>query len=276
MPYIAVAIQSALCNGKNREFYFYILENGISEKNKNQLRRICNKFGSKIEFCYIDGSEFKDAPLSRFQSTEPYFRLLIPHLFPELSKAVYLDGDILVRGDLGELFECDMNGYPLAACDDVSATKHMKRLGLKSYFNSGVLLMDLEKWRRENLFDRCMNCLEKERGRLLFEDQDTINVAMVKKIHCLSITWNLFSIFFSKSLKPSFYSSLDIEKAKRKANIIHFAGIYKPFYCQNSHRINLMYFKYALKTPYLLNLLLRATKQNLSFFKWSLGRVFEK
>jgi lipopolysaccharide biosynthesis glycosyltransferase len=275
VPYIGVAIHSILRHhASGSSIRFSVLENGLTDADREGLLALCRFPHVKLDFKRVDDALFDGAPLMRFRSCEPYFRLLIPDLFPESSRVLYLDGDILVCDDLSALYAFDLKGNPLGACDDVSATKHMERLGLDRYYNSGVLLMDLDLWRRDNLFKKTMDCLQEHRERLLFEDQDVLNLALAGKIATMDLRWNFFSIFYSKSLAPSFFSEADMASVSERPGIIHFSGKFKPYSIQNATRINWKYHTYARRTSFSRRLLLRALRGNLGHLKWKMAQVF--
>lgn len=275
VPYIGVAIHSILKHSSGEQpIRFSVLENGISESDRQKLRMLCDLPGVELDFKQVDASRFEGAPLSRFRSHEPYFRLLIPELFPESPRALYLDGDILVCDDVSALYSSNLNGQPMGACDDVSATKHMERLGLKQYFNSGVLLMDLELWRKENLFQQSMDSLRDSHDQLLFEDQDLLNLVLRERISTLDIRWNMFSIFYSKKLAPSFFSGTDLKSALERPGIIHFSGKFKPYCVHNAFRINWQYHRYAIRTPFWRDLISKGMRSNMSTWRWRLTQRF--
>lgn len=277
VPYLGVAMHSILRHASRDEpIRFSVLETGMRESDRQRLGKVCNVPGVELDFKQVDASRFQGAPLSRFRSYEPYFRLLIPDLYPESPRALYLDGDIVVCDDVTALYAYDLKGQPIGACDDVSATKHMQRLGLKQYFNSGVLLMDLELWRKENLYDQLMDYLSEHRDRLLFEDQDVLNLALEERFTPIDLRWNVFSIFFSKSISASFFSNADLESSLKNPGIIHFAGKFKPYFIENAGRINWRYFGYARRTPFSWTLLLNALWANLRHLRWWLTKGIRK
>lgn len=277
VPYLGVAIYSILKHASSKQtIRFSILGNGLLQSDRRKLEGLCRGKDAGIEFVEVDACRFADAPLNRFASHEPYFRLLIPDLFPESKRALYLDGDILVCDDLCTLFESDLKGQPLGACDDVSATKHMERMGLSRYFNSGVLLMDLEIWRREQLFAKLMQALRERREDLKYEDQDLLNVQFADRFTPLDLRWNVFSIFFSKSIDTSFFSPVELNSVLENPGILHFAGKFKPYFIENHPLLRKMYYQDARMTPFSDQLLWRGLRMNLSHFRWKIFRHFGK
>lgn len=277
VPYLGVAIYSILKHASPKQtIRFSVLGNGLLQSDRQKLMGLCRGKDAAIDFVAVDASRFAEAPLNRFDSHEPYFRLLIPDLFPESPRALYLDGDILVCDDLSSLFHTDLKGQPLGACDDVSATKHMDRMGLSRYFNSGVLLMDLELWRKQRLFQQLMQALRSRKEDLIYEDQDLLNMLLADRFTPLDLRWNVFSIFFSKTLETSFFSSVELASLLENPGIIHFAGKFKPYFIENHPTLRQMYYRDARMTPFSNPLLWRGLRMNLSHFRWKISRHLRK
>ena len=108
-----------------------------------------------------------------------YYRYLFADLLPpEITKILYLDADIICKGDLLPLWQLDLQGKVLAAARDYGEDRSCDRIGLKNgrYFNSGVLLMDLVKWRRQKLTQKLFRWLEQVGNtKILWGDQDALN-----------------------------------------------------------------------------------------------------
>lgn len=117
-------------------------------------------------------------------------------LYPEVKKVLYVDADACCVGVLDELFNMPMDNYVLAAVKDgddiVESSK--KRLGLDaefSYYNAGVLWVNLKNWNENDLSNKCMELLTK-RDDLLYLDQDAINIVAGKNIKNISARYNYF------------------------------------------------------------------------------------
>ena len=108
-----------------------------------------------------------------------YYRYLFAELLPpEITKIIYLDADIICKGDILSLWQTDLQGKVLGAVRDWGEAKSCDRIGLKNgrYFNSGVLLMNLTKWRQQKLTQQLFQWLEQVGGtKILWGDQDALN-----------------------------------------------------------------------------------------------------
>lgn len=127
-----------------------------------------------------------------------YYRYLFAELLPpEITKIIYLDADIICKGDILSLWQTDLQGKVLGAVRDWGEAKSCDRIGLKKgrYFNSGVLLMDLVKWRRQKLTQKLFQWLDKVVDtKILWGDQDALNgvldgefTELPKKYNCIVI-----------------------------------------------------------------------------------------
>jgi lipopolysaccharide biosynthesis glycosyltransferase len=160
-------------------------------------------------------------------STVTYARLLIPELFPgDTSKLLYLDADLLVLGDLEPLWETDLNRTPVAAARDLldislkagdPRTKSMPRV--RNYFNAGVLLIDLDQWRRHRVSDKAMEYLTRN-PHSPFMDQDALNVACDGHWTELEDRWNF---------QNHFHTRIDSISEHERPAIVHFVTRIKPW-----------------------------------------------
>tara|TARA_Y100001960_G_C14776781_1_gene883733 strand:+ start:3094 stop:3972 length:879 start_codon:yes stop_codon:yes gene_type:complete len=182
-PYVASTIAS-VCNNTKSFINFYILDGGITKENKDRICKLKEKFDNfSLEFININiEEEFKNFDVTMYFSLSMYSRFLIPQLKPEISKAIYLDVDISVLGDIKDLYDMDLNGHLLGAVKDegndlfLENVKNILSLDKNStYFNSGVLLMDLEKWRQNNIISDLLKIEREYRGKLQCVDQDILN-----------------------------------------------------------------------------------------------------
>ncbi|WP_396126164.1 glycosyltransferase family 8 protein [Anaerobacillus sp. CMMVII] len=169
---------------------------------------------------------------------ETYFRILLPELLSsKIKKVLYLDCDLIVKKDISELWNTDIKKYILAAVDESSMFGSGRRRRLKKelgiskrsrYFNAGVLLLNLKKWRKDGVSERIVNYL-KRHPKLTFMDQDALNAVLHNEWHQLDYKWNYTTYHWDQfpHVKPA---------------IIHFCGWRKPW--NSDIRYKEEYFKY--------------------------------
>jgi lipopolysaccharide biosynthesis glycosyltransferase len=155
---------------------------------------------------------------------------MLPSLAPNIDKNLYLDSDTIATRDLGALWNIDISDYYMAGACDISA--RFRELGFETFVNAGVLLMNLEKMRKDNIEEKLFRFMA-EHGDLINDAvQDLINYVMRGKIKLIPDIFNyLYCIPLSKTtlVKPEY-----IRRPPENITILHFAGKKKPW---NSYEI---------------------------------------
>ncbi|MDJ0616198.1 MAG: glycosyltransferase family 8 protein [Calothrix sp. MO_192.B10] len=223
------AMTSLILNNKNKIKRIHIIIDRASLKLRHKLDIISNKY--QLEFCIyeIDVEQFYNLKLSAHASAANYFRLLAADVLPQsLDKILYLDSDLIVNGSLDELFDLDISNYPLAASGSkVITTKKRLQMQGDYYFNSGVMLINLDYWRQNNLGFKALDFIRNNPNMILLWDQDALNKVIDGNFLPLNSKWN---------------SLLDLDKnqsqVKEESVIIHFVGSLKPWHiwCMNPHK----------------------------------------
>lgn len=199
-PLVATTIVS-ICEHTNSFIEFYVLDGGIIPENKQKILSLCEKYKNlSIEFINIDCNKVFDGVEVKNQlSLSAFNRLLIPELKPALKKVIYLDVDIIALGDIAQLYNENLDDYIIAAVPDNGAhndyyarAKTILEMDANStYFNSGVMLFDCEKW-RENVHLEDLLAIEKKyRKTRLYNDQDILNKYFDKRYKILDIKYNV-------------------------------------------------------------------------------------
>ncbi|DAA84657.1 TPA: hypothetical protein CPT90_04495 [Candidatus Gastranaerophilales bacterium HUM_3] len=182
-PYIATTIAS-ICDNTAAFCEFYILDGGIKTDNKTKIKTLMEQYNNfSIEYINIDTEKyFKNFVTNSYITLPTYYRFIIPQLKLNLERILYLDVDIIVKGDIQELFNTNLDNKVLGAIKDLGDSYYIKRLKFNveidpshTYFNAGVLLIDCKKWREQNISEKLFNTEKKYRGKLLCNDQDVLN-----------------------------------------------------------------------------------------------------
>lgn len=172
-------------------------------------------------------------------SSFAYARLLLPHLLPQsIERVLYLDADTIVRRSLAELFETPLGGRSTAAAPDPYDEDLRKQTGLPRYFNSGVLLMDLARWRAQDIGRRCLIFAHEQRSRLIFGDQCALNHVLRDDIEPLHSKWN-------HAVQPG-----DPRSGDGSGDIVHFVGSTKPWQAWYEHPAGELYWRYLNVSPW--------------------------
>lgn len=200
-PFLVIAIHSMVQHlNKNNTYKVYILHTNISDKHKTMI----NKYASEnltIEFVNITKNLeaiSKKLYLRDYYTKAIYYRLFIPNLFPQYKKAVYLDCDIVILDDIAKLYNHNLKDKVVGAIeDDVVAVmptfgeyvEKMVGVNRYKYFNSGVMVMNLEKLRKNNIEDKFINLLSQFRF-IIAPDQDLFNALFKGKVLHIHRGWN--------------------------------------------------------------------------------------
>ncbi len=190
-----VCMISVLKNNPN-PIVFFILYSDLSEKEISLMSDAIKKYNpsSILRPVKIDGDVFKKGPING-RAKEAYYRLLIPWFLPDdVSRCLYLDSDIIVNKSLLPYYNLSFNGKALVASEDIGEIiffhkKQHSSLDIPSefrYFNSGVLLFDLDFIRKNIDLKDIFSYIEKKHQHLKFLDQDVLNGIFYDKVRLIS------------------------------------------------------------------------------------------
>ena len=228
-PFVATTMASILFNTKSF-VDFYILDDGISDRNKRKIRKTSKFFNNfSVEFVPVDtGRHFETLPTLSYISKSMYSRIMIPVLKPELGKVIYSDIDVAFMDDIGKLYETDLEGHPVGAIPLYRITKNeindAKRLGidLSSLFMSGLLIIDTPKWNRCNSTQKILVLARHLANTKNFRmpDQDMLNKFFNGDFLPVDRTWCVIH----KNLKSSDLNQEERDDMVKNQKIAHFAG----------------------------------------------------
>jgi lipopolysaccharide biosynthesis glycosyltransferase len=161
---------SILENNIDNNIYVHAIITGVGEKEKKDIEKFATENQAVIHFYEIDETYVKRFVLTNKWSSAVYYRLFFPLLVSEnVSRILYLDTDIIVNGDLHELFIADLGKYPVGAVYD-NWVKTAPQLGIHDegeYFNSGVLLINVPEWKKQGVSEKAFAYLEKYPERIM-------------------------------------------------------------------------------------------------------------
>jgi lipopolysaccharide biosynthesis glycosyltransferase len=255
MPLTVVA-RSALENlDRDRKMILFVIDGGITSANKRKILRSLDLSRCQVQFIPKPASwiESIEDTLSYLKKESPaelkhvvtsvatYYRLFIPELLPDwLDRVIYLDCDLVVKNDLSELWEADFqNNYVLAVQDlwepyVSTGLPNYKKLGIPAeckYFNAGVLLVNLKKWRTDGITQKTVEYLKHNKECIRAHDQGVLNAMFAKQWGELDCRWNLtpaiVDLFASWQNSP--FPEDVYNRLIRNPYIIHFATDRKPW-----------------------------------------------
>ncbi|WP_405940064.1 glycosyltransferase family 8 protein [Streptomyces sp. NBC_00726] len=225
------------------ELRLIVLGQGLAPDSEATILRDAERLGLPVEIRPIPETD-PSLPIGAWYSGAIYARLTIPDVIEDEPRVLYMDVDILVLGDLRPLLTRDLDGHPIGAardpiCPQIGIGPGMpgwRALGLtrgRTYFNSGVMLLDLPRIRGSRLFERAREFLAEHPDKVHFFDQDALNYAADGDWHRIESRWNTFAmsprgpeyVHPAEEINP-LAALIEDEKS---AAVIHFAGHKKPW-----------------------------------------------
>ena len=233
----AVSLLSLLeSNKKVSELNIFIVDCGISDSNKNKFNSLTKNYNRKIVF--IDGKNMEGKiPIELdllYWSFVCYVRLFFSELLPQLDRVLHIDCDTIIKDNLEEVYNKNLEGNLCAACYDCLPTAKYA-LGMKKqskYYSNGLILFDLEAMRKNSIQEKFIECIIEKEGKLPHLDQDVLNVVLKNKIYTLDSRYNVMTqnvIFKEKSCEfftddEPYYSKKELKSALNNPAMIHIVG----------------------------------------------------
>lgn len=245
--WVGTVMQSILEHTDSRICFHILHDETLSIDNKYKLEKVAYNGSSIVEFHKIDENDFSvvNNQMSRF-TIGAMFRCSLPELLPDLNRIIYLDADLFVNRDIKELWDVDVREYCLAGVVDEGVAVHnyprilnkYPEIKKESYFNSGVLYMNLKKIREFGNLKKLVVDFLIDNPEADLPDQDALNVLFHDKVLYLDGSWNQFVFMHRKD---------NVEKLDKA--IFHYAGTLLMLYSHS--QIDLEYFRAICKTPWL-------------------------
>jgi len=249
MP-MAVTLYSALANmEQGRAVSLYIIDGGISEQNRCRVTEVLNVKHVEVQIKWVkpDLLQLKGLKPAKWNTQATYLRLLIPELLPkQCERAIYLDSDVVVERDLGQLWEQPIEAFPALAAPNYSPPfigykKDENHLfsGLAPdtpYCNAGVMVMNLKRWRAEKIGPRALELARK--FPLLEADQEALNIVIAGAWGLLDPKWNVELSAVEKYARflKQFFNLSDLEMQQTRDELLrdpyirHFTWRFKPWH----------------------------------------------
>ncbi len=231
---------------KDKKYEVHILHTSISEEMQGQTLKLQSEnFSIRFDDVsdYLEGIKDK-LPIRHYYTKTTYFRLFIAEMFPQYEKAIYIDSDTVVLGDISEIYDTEIGDCLVGACHeqamvqvDVYGSYAEKVVGVSrhAFFNAGVILINLDRWRKCRLLDRFLYHLG-EYNFVVTQDEDYLNLICKDHVYWLDQRWNT-------AVTESFKYPYPIYEAK----IIHYIMVNKPWHYEDCYASE-YFWEYAKKT----------------------------
>lgn len=245
------AITSIIHNShSDQKIDIYVLcDEKLSSLNRNKLS-LNRRNNVSIKFLDIDPGIFSSLPLNRaYISLNTYYRLIIHKILPSnITKAIYIDSDVIVNSDISELWSISIDGYCIAGCYDEGGVLQSRRLSLNNnnYINAGVIVFNIKEINRQykDVFFDYFELYYKYKELITLQDQDIINITYLNRIKIIPLKWNVNSRMFTYNDLDHKYSISEATNAVNNIGILHFTDRKKPWKITCTHPLKNIYWKY--------------------------------
>lgn len=265
-PHAATMLFSALHRTPDASFdVHYLHDPGFPEQTKKTIRRALSRYASRLQLNFIEVADEMVSGLPLFSFMKPgsmppvmWYRIFLPQLLPQESKVLYLDCDTLIVTSLLPLWQIDLADKALAAVTNPSWSGEKDRswhttCGLENredYFNSGVMLLNLDQFRARQWSEAILAHGRANGHWTLYGDQDSLVVVLHKHRLPLAPRWNVMRIIALNGDSRRIFSPAEMDDVIRKPAIIHFEGSTKPWINATKHPWGRAHSRYARKLPW--------------------------
>lgn len=269
--FMGVSICSLFENNRHLDkIVVYVIDDGISVDNRNKILDMAFRYNREIVF--VTGDKILNNPEVRNvfeyegmrKNTHSYLKIFFDILLSEISgRLLYIDCDTAVMGSLSDLISIDMKGKTIGMVRDSLITNSKKMIGLSAddeYYNSGVILIDVEKWKENRCAERLLNHIKNIRSYGTV-DQDVLNVELKSEIVTLPVKYNLQPVHLEYNYKlyssvykhkEKYYSEREIGEAVKYPVIVHYLRYIgeSPWNAENVHPGTKYFDKYLELSPW--------------------------
>ena len=262
---LAVSIRSALDTlDPERTLRLLVLDGGLSARSRKRCLESWRHPGFRVEWISPERSAIADLRGSHHVTSSCYLRLLMDRLLPEdAGRVIYLDVDVVVRQDLGRLLDVPFGDWIALAVPDAGAPRLDAEIGLPSYhrcaaflvttrpvpnyrelgldpagayFNSGLMVIDVDRWRRSQIGPRCLDVLRRHKQHVVWWDQYALNVVLAGHWGELDPRWNQGAhVYAYPDWSESPYDRETFDRLRRDPWIIHYCSPAKPWHHGCAH-----------------------------------------
>ena len=255
-----VMICSVCVNNHQSKVDFHVICNDdVTDEDKVDLTNIVNQYNHRIFFysvniqvpeCFTVNKEGQPKHIT----ISSYYRLFLVQILPsDIDKVLYLDCDVVVRHSLQEMYNTDIEDFAVGVVTDMgdgnlNFYNYLRYSPKYGYFNSGVLLINLSYWKKNNILEEFVNFATQYPERIILHDQDIMNFVLKDKKKQLPLTYNFQHGFLFKKLGISWEYEDELKEAIKNPYVLHFTGV-KPWIqgCDHPYKNEFMKYKKMTK-----------------------------
>lgn len=230
---LGVMLSSLVHSNPEERFDVYVLHSSLTEEELRPIRQLLGE--NRLLPIQVQDPSLEDAPTTGRYPVEMYYRIFAARYLPKnLSRILYLDPDLIVKGPIRPLYETPLGDHPFAAASHVQKmvtrinTFRLDMAENSAYINSGILLLNLEQLRRSQQPQQVYDYIEAHKNRLILPDQDVLSALYGSQVLPLDpYRYNLTERLFA--LRPQAEVWLDLDWVRKNTVIVHYCGRNKPW-----------------------------------------------
>lgn len=235
LPYLNIMLSSLLCSNPDEQFHVYLLHSNVRSEALATTKELLRTHGRLYPIA-VNESGPDMPPMPSSYPRETYYRFLaVKYLPPELERVLYLDSDLIVNQSLRKLYTMNLEDQDFAAAAQhpgsfLPRVQEIRRdMGVESpYLNSGVILMNLSRLRREQRYEKAFAYLQKQRDRQMPPDHNILCGLCGRQIHVLdAFRYNMTETLYQRY--APFDRSITLDWIREHTAIIHYCGSSKPW-----------------------------------------------
>lgn len=254
----AVMLRSVVLQAAPLDVIVHFLHEGVGRRSERRLTEMVEALGAEIRLHRVDGSRVRGLPTIERIPRAMWFRALLPELARDVGRILYLDVDVIAVAPLGPLWTTDLEGALVGAVSNVferHVLDYPAKLGLpagQDYFNSGVLLLDLDGLRATGAMTRLLDEAKRRGSALRLPDQDMLNLVLGGSRKALHPRFNAMNSIMAFDRAADVFGADAVEQARRAPVLRHFEGpsVNKPWHPDSDLASRTLYWSHRRETPW--------------------------
>ncbi len=241
----------------------YVLDCGLTPRSRRKMNASISRAWIKLHFLPVGQEELNGFRVDGHVSSAAYARLFMGNYLPAgIERVIYIDGDMVALTNVMPLGEMELHGHPMAAVQDPVAGLVGQSAQMMHWegwdvprgthvFNSGLMVLDLPRWRQEGLFERVIQIAREHPDRMKYWDQCALNYVIRGNYLELDPAWNVGQhLYYPPHCHDVIYESDVVERCIREPNILHYGGTWRPWKGPGRHWREAEFYRYLYRTAW--------------------------
>lgn len=249
--YCMITIVSILENNTDTSCCVYVLTDSLNNHNLKLFSYLENYYRQQIRVTVIPQDTFNNLKVRSRYPKSMYYRFLLPDIIDD-DRVLYLDCDIIIRKSLAGFYNTSLTDLAAAVVEDAQGDDTLLHNRIKysgTYFNSGVMLINLDYWRKYNIKDKLIEFIQKNPDRCYYPDQDALNIVLEGRVFYVDYTYNCQEAWFHnlENILFSYTKFVQVNNTIDDPIIVHYTSTLKPWFAECDHPLKSAFLLYANK-----------------------------